>query len=204
LSDKITEQARGLVLPIAQRMGFDVVDAAFTKDGADWYLRVYIDKRGGITIDDCERLSKEYSLVLDKEDIIDRAYMLEVSSPGLDRPLTTEADFRRYAGERLDIQMLPGKAKTGIRSETPNSEKSGESDKSGETGKSGESGKTSKSGKTGKARGSALRQVAGKPDLVTGVLDRLENGRVYLSDNRGDIFSVAREDVKTVKRTISF
>ena len=108
LSSKIVEKSRLLVEPLVKGLGFDLVDVVFVREGSDWYLRVFIDKRGGILIDDCERLSKEFSNELDREDFISMPYILEVSSPGLDRPLKTDADFIRYKGELLEVRMLQG------------------------------------------------------------------------------------------------
>ena len=79
-----TEQ---LLLPILSQLQFELVDVEYVKEAGNWYLRAYIDKPGGITIDDCETVSRVLSDVLDREDFIDEAYYLEVSSPGLTRPL---------------------------------------------------------------------------------------------------------------------
>ena len=79
-----TEQ---LILPILERMQFELVDVEYVKEGSNWYLRAYIDKEGGISVDDCEVVSRAFSDKLDEEDFIDDAYIMEVSSPGLGRPL---------------------------------------------------------------------------------------------------------------------
>ncbi|MCL2164564.1 MAG: ribosome maturation factor RimP [Oscillospiraceae bacterium] len=104
--EKLIETLNKIINPLVDRLAFDLVDVEFVKESAEWYLRVYIDKAGGITIDDCEKLSSILSDRLDDEDPIRRSYILEVSSPGLDRPLKTQADFDRYRGELLEVQML--------------------------------------------------------------------------------------------------
>ncbi|MCL2058907.1 MAG: hypothetical protein FWH01_07590 [Oscillospiraceae bacterium] len=196
MSQNIADKARMLVEPLAQGMGLEVVEVEFVKDGADWQLRVYIDKRGGVHIDDCEQLSKAFSLVLDNEDMINRAYSLVVSSPGLDRPLKTEADFRRYEGELLDIFMLPGRLKTG--------DKLSIKSRSGGKGKAG-GGRMGKAGGSSKGKaGAGGMSKAGAADVVCGYLAKFEGGRIYLTDGDDGAFSVAWEDIKTVKRALRF
>ena len=94
-----------LVLPIVEEMGLELVDLEFVKEGANWYLRIYIDKENGVDINDCEAVSKAVEAKLDAEDPIEQAYVLEVSSPGLDRPLKKEEDFARFAGEIIDVKL---------------------------------------------------------------------------------------------------
>ena len=94
-----------LVLPIVEEMGLELVDLEFVKEGANWYLRIYIDKENGVDINDCEAVSKAVEGKLDAEDPIEQAYVLEVSSPGLDRPLKKEEDFARFAGEIIDVKL---------------------------------------------------------------------------------------------------
>ncbi len=98
---KITE----LFLPIVGEKGFELADVEFVKEGPNWYLRVYIDKEGGITIDDCEMVSRTLEKKMDEADPIQQAYILEVSSPGIDRPLKKPEDFVKYAGEIVDIKL---------------------------------------------------------------------------------------------------
>ena len=74
------------------------------KEGGNWYLRAYIDKEGGITVDDCELVSRRMSDLLDEKDFIEESYIFEVSSPGLGRPLKKEKDYQRSMGERLEIR----------------------------------------------------------------------------------------------------
>ena len=90
--------------PIVEEYGFELVDVEYVKEGSTWYLRSYIDKPGGISIDDCEKVSRRLSDLLDQEDFIEDAYIMEVSSPGLGRPLKKEKDFRRSLGEEVEIR----------------------------------------------------------------------------------------------------
>ena len=79
-------------------------DREYVKEGGTWYLRTYIDKEGGISIDDCEKVSRRLSDILDEKDYIDDTYIMEVSSPGLGRPLKKEKDFKRSLGKEVDIR----------------------------------------------------------------------------------------------------
>ena len=98
------EKATALLEPIVQEQGFELVDVEYVKEGGTWYLRAYIDKEGGITIDDCELVSRAFSDVLDREDFIEDSYIMEVSSPGLGRPLKKEKDYERSMGKELEIR----------------------------------------------------------------------------------------------------
>ncbi|MBW7956795.1 MAG: ribosome maturation factor RimP [Deltaproteobacteria bacterium] len=100
VEDRIRELAR----PVAEGFGLELVDVSYTSEYGRRVLRIYIDKPGGITVEDCERVSRELSAILDVEDPIPQSYNLEVSSPGLDRPLKTEADFSRFKGKRARIK----------------------------------------------------------------------------------------------------
>ncbi len=107
-----------LALPILDEVNFELVDIEYKKEGGHWYLRFYIDKPGGITIDDCQIFSEKIGEVLDKEDPIPHSYYLEVSSPGLDRPLKKDSDFKKYTGTKVDVHLykpVHGKKKhTGV------------------------------------------------------------------------------------------
>ncbi len=92
-----------LLEPIVAEHEFEIVDVEYIKEGSNWYLRAYIDKPGGITIDDLEMVSRALSDKLDEEDFISDAYILEVSSPGLGRPLKKEKDFKRSMGEEVEV-----------------------------------------------------------------------------------------------------
>ena len=81
-----------------------MVDVEYVKEGGTWYLRAYIDKPGGITVDDCEVVSRSFSDILDEKDYIEDTYIFEVSSPGLGRPLKKEKDFQRSIGEEVEIR----------------------------------------------------------------------------------------------------
>ncbi len=102
----VEEIVTELVQPIVEKNNYDLVDVEFVKEGANRFLRIYIDKPGGITIDDCQMVSQELSDKLDVTDPIEQAYFLEVSSPGLDRPLKKDKDFERYKGEVVEIKLF--------------------------------------------------------------------------------------------------
>lgn len=91
--------------PLIEEHHFELVDVEYVKEGSSWYLRAYIDKEGGISVDDCEVISRKLSDWLDKEDFIEDSYILEVSSPGLGRPLKKEKDFARSVGKQVDIRL---------------------------------------------------------------------------------------------------
>ena len=103
-AEEIAEKVRTLAGPVAEGRGCELVDAQFTVERGRRILRLYIDKPGGVTVDDCAEVSREFSTVLDVEDIIHESYSLEVSSPGLDRLLKTEGDFTRFAGRKVKIR----------------------------------------------------------------------------------------------------
>ena len=92
------------LLPVLEEHHFELVDVEYVKEGGSWYLRAYIDKPGGITVDDCEAVSRVLSDRLDEEDFIEESYILEVSSPGLGRPLKKEKDYIRNMGELIEIR----------------------------------------------------------------------------------------------------
>ncbi len=103
--EKIEERTEQMLEPVLKEYGFDLWDVSYVKEGPDWYLRVYIDKEGGITIDDCVDVSRKLSDMLDAEDLIDDAYTLEVSSPGLGRKLVKDREFSRSIGRDVDIKF---------------------------------------------------------------------------------------------------
>ena len=100
------QKAEALLQPIIAHHGFELVDVEYVKEGGNWYLRAYIDKEGGITVDDCEIVSREFGDRLDEEDFIEESYILEVSSPGLGRPLKKEKDYARSIGKKLEIRTF--------------------------------------------------------------------------------------------------
>lgn len=93
-----------LILPVLTELGMELVDVEFQKEGQGWVLRLFIDREGGVTLDDCAAVSREVSTLLDVEDLIATAYHLEVSSPGLDRPLKKERDYERFAGRLVKVK----------------------------------------------------------------------------------------------------
>lgn len=93
-----------LIAPIIERMNFELVDVEYVKEGGTWYLRAYIDKEGGITVNDCEAVAREMNEILDREDFVEDSYVFEVSSPGLGRPLKKEKDYVRSMGKEVEIR----------------------------------------------------------------------------------------------------
>ena len=100
----IETKTEELVLPIIEANNFELVDVEYVKEAGTWYLRAYIDKPGGITVDDCEAVSRIFSDKLDELDFIEDAYIMEVSSPGLGRPLKKEKDYVRSMGKEVEIR----------------------------------------------------------------------------------------------------
>lgn len=98
------ERTEKLLEPIADQNGVSIYDVEYVKEGEDYYLRAYIDKEGGVSIDDCEAVSRALSDALDNEDYISDAYILEVSSPGLGRTLKKERHFLNSIGEEVEIK----------------------------------------------------------------------------------------------------
>ncbi|HHX55536.1 MAG TPA: ribosome maturation factor RimP [Clostridiales bacterium] len=94
-----------LVLPIIEENDFELVDVEYVKEAGNNYLRIYIDKEGGITVNDCELVSRQLGDLLDEEDFISSAYILEVSSPGLGRPLKKEKDFARSIQKEVEVKL---------------------------------------------------------------------------------------------------
>ena len=92
-----------LLLPIAEKLGITPVDVEYLKEAGDYYLRVFIDKEGGVTIEDCETVTRELNLLLDREDYISEAYILEVSSPGLGRVIRRPRDFEYARGREVEL-----------------------------------------------------------------------------------------------------
>ncbi|MCM1175168.1 MAG: ribosome maturation factor RimP [Blautia sp.] len=106
MSKRETYEARAerLLAPITERFGVEIYDIEYVKEGSDWYLRAYIDKPEGVNIDDCENVSRALSDGLDKEDFIEDAYILEVSSPGLGRTLKKDKHLEKSIGEEVEIK----------------------------------------------------------------------------------------------------
>ena len=102
--EEYEQKTEQLLLAIIEKNNFELVDVEYVKEAGNWYLRAYIEKPGGITVDDCEIVNRELGDLLDRDDFIDDSYILEVSSPGLGRPLKKERDFVRSEGEEVEIR----------------------------------------------------------------------------------------------------
>ncbi|GAA0298484.1 ribosome maturation factor RimP [Gracilibacillus halotolerans] len=103
---KITKHTEELVTPILTKMDLELVDIVFEKEGANSFLRVYIDKAGGVDIEECSKVSEQLSEKLDEADPITEAYFLEVSSPGVERPLKKKEDFQAHVGSYVYIKSF--------------------------------------------------------------------------------------------------
>ena len=103
MSETVVEAITSLVMPVLQEKGLVLVDVLYRRESSGWVLRLFIDKEDGVTLDDCTAVSREVSHLLDIEDIIEQAFNLEVSSPGLDRPLKSVGDFQRFAGRKAKV-----------------------------------------------------------------------------------------------------
>lgn len=97
---------RSIVEPIAKEMGLEIWDIRFLKEGSQWYLRIFIDKEGGVSIDDCVDLTHAINKPLDEADPIEQAYCLEVSSPGIERELTRAEHFEKFIGEKIMAKTI--------------------------------------------------------------------------------------------------
>ena len=104
-------RVEAFLLPLMEENHFELVDVEYVKEAGTWYLRAYIDKEGGIAVDDCEVISRILSDWLDQTDFIEDSYILEVSSPGLGRPLKKERDFERSLGEEVEIRLYKAQNK---------------------------------------------------------------------------------------------
>ncbi len=100
---ELEEKVRGLIWPVIKAVGMDIESIKLAKMGRKYLLRVFIERKRGVTLDDCESVSREIGAVLDVDDLIPYSYVLEVSSPGLDRPLKNPTDFKRFAGRTARI-----------------------------------------------------------------------------------------------------
>ena len=100
----VVERVTAVARPLAEAEGLELVSVEYLREAAGWVIRVHLDKPGGIGLDDCQRVSQQLGDLLDVEDPTDHAYTLEVSSPGLERPLVSEADFARFAGRLVRLQ----------------------------------------------------------------------------------------------------
>ena len=103
--EDIEARAEALVKPITDAAGLTIYDVDYVKEAGTYYLRVYIDKPGGVTIDDCENVSRAFNTKLDEEDFIEEAYIMEISSPGLGRRLTKDRHLENSLGEEVEIRL---------------------------------------------------------------------------------------------------
>jgi len=102
----ISEKIEDMLRPLVTSLGLELVEIEYKREGRQMILRIFIDKEGGVTLDDCAAVSKEFSALLDVEDIVPGKFTLEVSSPGLDRPLKTLSDYVRYTGKLVKIKTF--------------------------------------------------------------------------------------------------
>ena len=107
----VAETVKDLAWPIAEELGFFIWDVEFVKEGASYYLRIYLDHENGIFIEDCEKVHRAIDPVLDEADPIDRAYYLEVSSPGLGRQIRTAEQAEKVMGEKVEARFFAPDAK---------------------------------------------------------------------------------------------
>lgn len=103
--EEYEKKTEDLIIPLLNKHNFELVDVEYVKEGSNWFLRAYIDKEGGITVDDCEIISRALSDLLDIHDYIPDSYILEVSSPGLGRQLKKDRDFERSLGEEVELKL---------------------------------------------------------------------------------------------------
>lgn len=104
--DEYESKATELIMPVIEAGNYELVDMEYVKEGSSYYLRAYIDKPGGVTVDDCEIVSRAFSDKLDEADFISESYILEVSSPGLGRPFRKDKDFERNIGEEVEFRLF--------------------------------------------------------------------------------------------------
>lgn len=102
---KVLDQVRALAESILQAEGMELVHIEFVSEGKQWFLRLYIDREGGVTIDDCVKVSRQLGYEMDVADTIPHGYSLEVSSPGVDRVVGKPKDFQRFSGERIRMKL---------------------------------------------------------------------------------------------------
>ena len=102
--EEYESRTEAFLLPVLAEHNFELWDVEYVKEGGTWYLRAYIDKEGGITVNDCEAVAREMNEILDREDFVEDSYVFEVSSPGLGRPLKKEKDYIRSMGKEVEIR----------------------------------------------------------------------------------------------------
>jgi ribosome maturation factor RimP len=102
--ERVVEHVSARAAEVLEPQGVELVDVEYRREGGRWVLRLFIDRPGGVTLDDCAKVSRQVGDLLEVSDPIDHAYTLEVSSPGLDRPLKKERDFERYQGRQVKLR----------------------------------------------------------------------------------------------------
>jgi len=105
-TESVKREVSRLIEPILADMGFELVHVEYLSEHGRWVLRIYVDEEGGITLEDCARVSREIGNVIDVKEIVPHEYVLEVSSPGLNRPLVREKDFNQAVGKKVKLQMI--------------------------------------------------------------------------------------------------
>lgn len=103
--EEYESKVEAFLMPLMEKYNYELVDVEYVKEASLWYLRAYIDKEGGFTVDDCEIISRQLGEWLDEKDFIQESYILEVSSPGLGRPLKKEKDYLRSIGKEVEIRL---------------------------------------------------------------------------------------------------
>lgn len=102
---KITEKVEALAKPVVEEAGCELWDVEYVREAGSWYLRVFIDKEGGVSIEDCERISRKLDPILDENDPISDSYVFEVGSAGAERELKRPSDFERYMGSEIEVKL---------------------------------------------------------------------------------------------------
>jgi ribosome maturation factor RimP len=103
--EKLLQEVREIIEPILESQGFELVDLEYQRESQGWVLRIYLDREGGVSLDDCAGVSHEVGAILEVKDLIPSAYILEVSSPGLTRPLKKPEDFNRFRNQMVKIKL---------------------------------------------------------------------------------------------------
>lgn len=114
---ELIEHVESLAAPLATEFGYEIVDIEYEKEGPNWYLRVFADKEGGFSINDCVTLSHALEKKLEASDPIENPYILEISSPGLDRPLKKDKDFFRSLGKPVEVKLYKEDKEKGLKKE---------------------------------------------------------------------------------------
>ncbi|HHW44396.1 MAG TPA: ribosome maturation factor RimP [Desulfotomaculum sp.] len=103
VKNRVAATVEELAVPVVSGLGLELVDVEYVREGGQWFLRLFIDKPGGVTLDDCQWVSERLDKILDEADPIPHSYRLEVSSPGIERPLKKPGDFQRFRGRLVRL-----------------------------------------------------------------------------------------------------